>query len=114
MFIERYKWNNIAHNLLLKIMQHLVPQDYDSFKKRHIDNLENFSKGFFGHLIVNFRNRKYVFLHSMRMINQGQRSLVFRISKTLINEMQERNDLSKLIDNFKIWKQYMLNDLKDY
>lgn len=50
----------------------------------------------------------------MRMINQGQRSLVFRISKTLISEMQERNDLSKLIENFKIWKQYMLNDLKDY
>lgn len=116
MFMERYKWNNIAHNLLLKIVQHLVPQDYDNFRKRHIEDkdMENHSKGLFGHLIVNFRNRKYVFLHSMRMINQGQRSLVFRISKTLISEMQERKDLSKLIDNFKIWKQYMLNDLRDY
>jgi hypothetical protein len=28
--------------------------------------------------------------------------------------MQERGDLNHLVDIFKIWKQYMLIDLKEY
>lgn len=50
----------------------------------------------------------------MRMINQGQRSLIFRLSQILILEMQERNDLNLLIELFKIWKQYMQVDLLNY
>lgn len=50
----------------------------------------------------------------MRMISQGHRSLIFRISQILILKMQERNDLNKLIDIFKIWKQYMQCDLIEY
>ena len=51
----------------------------------------------FGQLIINFRNRKFIFLHSLRMINQGHRNLIFRISRILILEMQERNDLKILV-----------------
>lgn len=50
----------------------------------------------------------------MRMINQGHRSLIFRISQLLILEMQEKNDLNLLIDMFKIWRQYMQIDLLEY
>lgn len=63
---------------------------------------------------MNFRNKKYIFLHSMRMINQGNRHFIFQISKALINELREKNDLNKLMDNFKVWKQFMLQDMKEY
>jgi hypothetical protein len=57
----------------------------------------NPNKSLFGQLIINFRNRKFIFLHSLRMINQGHRNLIFRISRILILEMQERNDLKILV-----------------
>ena len=46
---------------------------------------------------MEFRNRKFIFLHSMKMTDLGHRSLIFRISKAFISEMQEKNDLIALL-----------------
>jgi hypothetical protein len=50
----------------------------------------------------------------MKMTDLGHRSLIFRISKAFISEMQERNDLVMLLDNFKLWKEFMQVDMKEY
>jgi hypothetical protein len=51
----------------------------------------------FGDLVMEFRNRKFIFLHSMKMTDLGHRSLIFRISKAFVAEMQERKDLITLL-----------------
>jgi hypothetical protein len=78
-------------------VQLILSQDYDNFKEKYLKAVGNPGNSIFGHLVMEFRNRKFVFLHSMKMTDLGHRSLIFRISKAFISEMQEKNDLIALL-----------------
>jgi hypothetical protein len=43
------------------------------------------SHGILGNLVVNFRNRKYMFLHSMKMVDQGNRYAIYELATMLAN-----------------------------
>ncbi len=96
-YVEKHKWNNIVHNLLIKIAELIISQDYRHFKERYIIKTDEYADKFFGNLIANFRNRKYLYLHSLRMTNHGNRCPIYEISKMLVNEMKEQKDLGILI-----------------
>lgn len=86
---------------------------YTGFLVRHVMDRAP-GRGLFGNIIASYRNRKYVFLHSMRMISQGNGSALILLSKTLTTAMQEHNDFSLLLDKFKPWKHFMQHDIKDH
>lgn len=48
------------------------------------------------------------------MINNGNQNSLFDLSRLLVNYMTDNNDIMYLLQNFKIWKEFMEKDLKDY
>lgn len=113
LFLEKYKWNNIVHILLVKIAHFALAHDYIRFRKRHLE-ADNLSQGVLAGLLAAFRNRKYVFLHSLSMTNQGNRHAIYLITRILTAEVQERGDLNHLLEKFKVWRQFMYTDMKDF
>ena len=95
--VGRYKWNNIAHILLVKIGRLVASEGYTGgLLVQHVMGAVP-SRGLFGNIIASFRDRKYIFLHSMRMISQGNRYPLFLLSKTLTRALQEHHDLNLLL-----------------
>ena len=47
-------------------------------------------------------------------MNNGNRCPIYELSKMLVNEMKERSDLNYLMKNFKFWKEFMENDMKEF
>lgn len=63
---------------------------------------------------MQFRNKRHVFLNSMRMCNQGDQEFLFTIGKYLSGKFSQHGDLKKLMNKFPIWKEFVHQDLKNY
>ena len=48
------------------------------------------------------------------MMNNGNLCFIYELSKMLVNEMKEKNDLNVLMKNFKIWKEFMEFDMTQF
>ena len=44
-------------------------------------------------------------------MNNGNLCSIYELSKMIVNEMKERNDLNYLMKNFKVWKDFMEQDM---
>ena len=74
----------------------------------------DFSETLLGVLITNFRNKKHIFLNTMKMCHQGDQNIVFSMAKYVSGKMSHEADLNKIMQLYPIWREFMHVDLKKY
>ena len=92
-------------------MRHILEQDYNNFKFRYIDSIENPKYGFLGILIELFRNKKFVFLNNMKFSNYGNIGVIYELSQLILKHLKQNDDYDKVIKKFPAFENLVNKDL---
>lgn len=93
------KWNNIVQKLISRIIKLYIKVCYSLFYHEAV-NIDKPDEGFLGFLIENFRNKYFVFLDTMKFTSQGNRHILFALSREISAELHSNRDLFWLFNKF--------------
>lgn len=101
------RWNSIVHCLIEKIVGLMINTEF--FKSR-----SSSFRRFLSFLVKAFSNKKFMFLNSAKMINQGDIHSLYCLARKVTLELDRMPAIVDSTNEFDFWKDFVLKVLQKY